>query len=216
MKVEEIHVTECKKLLGLLGVPTVTAVSEAEAYCAFLCKRGSVKGVATEDMDALCFGSPLLLRNLNASQAKKIDIDEYNLQVILRELGLQMDGFIDLCILMGCDFCDTIKGVGPKRALEYIRKYGSIEKILENEKIEVPENFDYVKARKIFEELSELGETETFQIEYDNIDKNGVIEFLCKEKGFDETRVANGVEKILNSRKKGNQLRLDSFFTKIS
>ncbi|MEQ2172618.1 Elongation of fatty acids protein 2 [Goodea atripinnis] len=40
--------------------------------------------------------------------------------------------FIDLCILLGCDYCGTIKGIGPKRAIDLIRQHGSIEEILEN------------------------------------------------------------------------------------
>lgn len=29
---------------------------------------------------------------------------------ILEELNLSMDQFIDLCILSGCDYCDSIRG----------------------------------------------------------------------------------------------------------
>jgi hypothetical protein len=30
---------------------------------------------------------------------------------ILEELNLTMDQFIDLCILSGCDYCDSIRGI---------------------------------------------------------------------------------------------------------
>ena len=40
--------------------------------------------------------------------------------------------FIDLCILLGCDYCDSIKGIGPKKAVELINKHKCIEKIIEN------------------------------------------------------------------------------------
>lgn len=214
VKVDEMHVSECKRLLRLMGIPFVVAESEAEACCAYLCKRGCVKAVATEDMDTLCFGAPILLRNVNASQTKRLDIDEYNLNMVLKELGLTMDSFIDLCIMMGCDYCDTIRGIGYKRAYDYIKKHGSIEEVLSNEKLERPENFDFVGARKIFKELSELGEPMSFSIRYDGIDRNGLIEYLCREKGFDENRVSSGVEKMLRAQKKGNQTRLDGFFAK--
>lgn len=32
---------------------------------------------------------------------------------------------------VGCDYCDSIKGVGPKTALKLIREFGNIETILE-------------------------------------------------------------------------------------
>ena len=35
------------------------------------------------------------------------------LQAILRGMEFTHEQFIDLCILMGCDYSDTIKGVGP-------------------------------------------------------------------------------------------------------
>lgn len=214
VKVEKSHVEDCKKLLQLMGIPHVTAVSEAEAYCSFLCKTGCVRGVATEDMDALCFGAPVLLRNMNASQSKKLDIDEYNLKNVLRELELSMESFVDLCILMGCDFCDTIKGVGPKKASDFVRKYGTIERILEMEKLELPANFDFQAARDIFRDLSEIGDRQTFNIEYGNIDKDAIVKYMCAEKGFDETRISNGVDKLVKSHKKGSQLKLESFFNK--
>lgn len=213
-KVTETHVAECQKLLKLMGIPFVTAVSESEAFCSFLCKKGYVDGVATEDMDALCFGTPILLRNMNAAKSKKLDIDEYNLKMVLKELDLSMDQFIDLCILMGCDYCDTIKGIGYKRAFDLIKKYGSIDEILKNETLEMPENFDYCNARRIFNELSEMGDPGNFFIDYDSIDQAGLVDYLCKEKGFDETRVLKGVEKVMKTQKRGNQTKISDFFTK--
>lgn len=214
VKVEESHVQDCKTLLKYMGIPFVTALSESEAYCSFLCKKGCVKGVATEDMDALCFGAPYLLRNMNASQAKKLDIDEYNLKIILKTMDLKVDEFIDLCILLGCDYCDTLKGVGYKRAYEFIQKHRCIEEILKNEKVEIPENFNYKEARRIFEELGDLGEEEDFSINYDSIDVDKLVEFLCVEKGFDEKRVRNGMDKILKTKTKGTQKKISDFFMK--
>ncbi len=34
---------------------------------------------------------------------------------------MTQDQFVDLCILLGCDYCDKIKGVGPKNALKLIQ-----------------------------------------------------------------------------------------------
>lgn len=38
--------------------------------------------------------------------------------------------FIDLCILLGCDYCDKIPGLGPKRALTLIQKHRTIENVV--------------------------------------------------------------------------------------
>ena len=80
--------------------------------------------------DTLCFKTPILLRHLTFSEARKMPIVEIHLDRILAELELSMDEFIDLCILLGCDYCDSIKGIGPHRALTLIKEHKSIEKIL--------------------------------------------------------------------------------------
>ena len=59
-------------------------------------------------------------------------IREFNLSKALGELELTMDEFIDLCILLGCDYCDTIRGVGPQRAVTLIKQHKSIDEILKH------------------------------------------------------------------------------------
>ena len=119
-----------KKLLKLMGLPVVEAPSEAEAQCAQMCKDKLVCAVATEDMDALVFGAPKLIRHLG-SGSKKV-FEEFELKKCLDGLELSMEQFIDLCILMGCDYCPSINGIGMKKGLGLIRKESSIEKILIN------------------------------------------------------------------------------------
>jgi flap endonuclease-1 len=101
-------------------------------------------------MDTLCFSTPVLLRHLTFSEAKKEPIAEINLAQALLELDMDMDQFIDLGILLGCDYCETIRGIGPHRALQLIREHKSIEKILEKmdkKKYAVPEDWAFVMAR---------------------------------------------------------------------
>jgi flap endonuclease-1 len=74
-------------------------------------------------MDTLTFRSPVLLRHLTFSEARKMPISEIYLERVLEGLELTMDQFIDLCILLGCDYCDSIKGIGPMRAMQLIKEY---------------------------------------------------------------------------------------------
>lgn len=63
--------------------------------------------------------------------------------------------FIDLCIMLGCDYTNSIKGVGPKRAIELIKNHRSLEKIIENldvKKYPIPEDWNYKDARLLFQE----------------------------------------------------------------
>lgn len=74
--------------------------------------------------------------------------------------------FIDLCILLGCDYCDTIRGIGAKRAKDLIDKYHSIEEVIANldsKKYTVPENWPYQEARRLFKN-PEIADPETVDV----------------------------------------------------
>ena len=83
-------------------------------------------------MDTLTFNTPVLYRHLTFSEAKKEPISEINLQLALEGLEMEMFQFIDLCILLGCDYLEPIKGIGPKSALKLAREYGGLKGIVEH------------------------------------------------------------------------------------
>ncbi|XP_039162853.1 flap endonuclease 1, partial [Eucalyptus grandis] len=101
VKVTQQHNEGCKKLLRLMGVPVVEAPSGAEAQCAALCKAGKVYAVASEDVDSLTFGAPIFLRHLMDPSSRKVQVMEFEISKILEEMNLDMDQFIDVCILSG-------------------------------------------------------------------------------------------------------------------
>lgn len=110
VKVTRQHNEDCKELLRLMGVPYINAPCEAEAQCAELAKKGKVYATATEDMDALTFRTPKLLRRFTFSQGKdKQNILEIDFAIMLEGLGLTYDEFVDLCIMCGCDYCRCLK-----------------------------------------------------------------------------------------------------------
>lgn len=123
---------DCQKLLELMGVPVVLAPCEAEAQASALAKSGIVYATGTEDMDALTFATPVLLRKMSFANATKSLIQTISYPKAIEGLELNHDEFVDLCILLGCDYCDSIRGVGPKTALKLIKEHGNIETILKN------------------------------------------------------------------------------------
>lgn len=214
VKVTKQHNEECKKLLSLMGIPYVDAPCEAEATCAALVKAGKVYAAATEDMDALTFGTPLLLRHLMASEAKKLPIQEFHLNRALEDIGLTQEQFIDLCILLGCDYCETIRGIGPKRAIELIRQHRSIEEVLDNidlKKYPVPENWLYKEARQLFLE-PDVVDINDIELKWQDPDDEALVAFMCGEKQFNEDRIRNGAKKLSKNRHGSTQGRLDDFF----
>ncbi|XP_019402877.1 PREDICTED: flap endonuclease 1 [Crocodylus porosus] len=214
VKVTKQHNDECKKLLSLMGIPYVEAPGEAEASCAALVKAGKVYAAATEDMDCLTFGSPVLMRHLTASEAKKLPIQEFYLNRILQELDLTWEQFVDLCILLGCDYCESIRGIGPKRAIELIKQHKTIEKIMEHidtKKYPVPENWLHKEAQHLFLQ-PDVVDPEAVELKWGEPDEDGLVQFMCGEKQFNEERIRNGIKRLSKSRQGSTQGRLDDFF----
>ncbi|KAK7677732.1 Flap endonuclease 1-A [Cerrena zonata] len=232
VKVTKEHNEECRRLLGLMGIPFVVAPSEAEAQCAELARGGKVFAAGSEDMDTLTFSAPILLRHLTFSEARKMPISEINLQRALEGLDMNMSQFIELCILLGCDYLEPIKGVGPKSALKMIREFGSLEKVIESlrEKaaakeeaagddgkkkkggIQIPEEWPWEQAKKVFE-TPDVTPADQIELDWKNPDVDGLVQFLVTEKGFNEDRVRKGADKLtkfLNAKQQG---RLDGFFS---
>jgi flap endonuclease-1 len=167
VKVTRHHADEAKQLLTLMGVPFIEAPCEAEAQCAALVKSGHVFATATEDMDALTFGSNILLRHLTFSEARKMPVQEIHLDKVLEGLDLKQKEFVDLCILLGCDYTESIRGIGPKRAIELIKKHKSIDQVLKNidlNKYPAPEEWNYEGARRLFYE-PEVLDPSTVEVE---------------------------------------------------
>ncbi|XP_011487108.2 flap endonuclease 1-like [Oryzias latipes] len=130
-------------------------------------------------------------------------------------MDLTKEQFIDLCILLGCDYCGTIKGIGPKRAVDLIRQHGCIEEILENidsKKHSASEDWLYKEARGLFLK-PEVVDCSSVELKWNEPDEEGLVQFMCNEKQFSEDRIRNGCKKIVKSRQGSTQGRLDSFFT---
>ncbi|XP_075704743.1 flap endonuclease 1-like, partial [Rhinoderma darwinii] len=186
---------DLKTLLTYLGVPFVQAPSEAEATCAHLVVKELAWGAVTEDMDALPFNCPRLIRNLKAK--KKTKAQEYNLPEILKRLHLSREQFVDLCILLGCDYTGKIRHVGKKKALTLIQQNQNMEGILQviKPKDRIPSDFDYITARRLF--LSpDVADVHHEDLKWAKPDDEKILQFLSREKHIKEHRVRNTLQKL--------------------
>lgn len=95
---------DCRMLLKLMGVPVIVAPCEAEAQASSLCAEGQVYATGTEDMDALTFKTPVLVRKMTFANASKSTVQTIKYDKALEGLGLNHDQFVDLCILLGKTF----------------------------------------------------------------------------------------------------------------
>ncbi|WEW57583.1 Elongation of fatty acids protein 2 [Emydomyces testavorans] len=223
VRVTREHNEECKKLLRLMGIPYIDAPTEAEAQCAVLARAGKVYAAASEDMDTLCFDSPILLRHLTFSEQRKEPIQEIHLQRVLEGLGMDKKQFVDLCILLGCDYLDPIPKIGPNTALKMIRDHGSLEGVVEaiendpKKKYTIPEDWPYKQARELFFEPDvRPADHPLCDFRWDAPDVEGLVKFLVEEKGFNEDRVRNGAARLQKNLKTAQQSRLEGFFRPVA
>lgn len=219
VRVTREHNDECKRLLTLMGIPYIVAPTEAEAQCAVLARAGKVYAAASEDMDTLTFNTPVLLRHLTFSEQRKEPIQEIHLDRVLEGLDFSREQFIDLCILLGCDYLDQIPKVGPSTAYELIKRHGSLEAVVEHmekdpkKKYTIPEDWPYKDARELFLNPDvRPADHEDCDFQWKAPDVDGLIQFLVKEKGFSEDRVKAGSEKLNKNLKTAQQSRLEGFF----
>jgi len=169
--IKKYHIDECKEFLEKSGIPYCTAPNDAEKYCAFLQKNELVNYTITDDTDAITFGCQRILKTSINKNIIEIDSSK-----VLLDFEMDVDAFIDYCILSGCDYTETISQIGPITAYNLIKRHKTIEEMLKTiEKCKYTENFNYIEARKIFKEFDyEIPE----RFRKKNIDKTILLEFL--------------------------------------
>ncbi len=148
-------VGESKHLLGLMGVPVLQAASEGEAQCAVMCAKGLVEATASQDYDALLFGTPVLVKNLTIAGRRKLprknafsDVvpERIDLQPTLDRLGITRKKLVWIGILAGTDFNAGIRGIGAKKALKLVKENSSFEEIAQK----IGKDIDYKPVEELF------------------------------------------------------------------
>lgn len=95
---------------------------EADSQLYFLQKINYIDYIITEDSDLIIYGATRILYKFSGSH-----VEEYN----SKDLHLCKDMFfknniLDICILSGCDYLDSIKGVGLITAHNKLQEIGSV------------------------------------------------------------------------------------------
>ncbi len=204
------------KLLDLMALPRVQAPSEGEAQAAYMAKKGDAYASVSQDYDSLLFGTPRLIRNLSVTHKRKlpgknerveVPPELIELQKLLKYRRITHEQLIDIAILLGTDYNEKpIKGIGPKRAIELIRMYGSADRVPG-----VPERFKeiYPEVKRLFLEPEV---TDDYKLDRDRQpDIEGIVKYLVDELGFNEKRVRKALERYMKGREKRKQQTIDDF-----
>lgn len=207
-----------KKLIKLMGLPVVQAPSDGEAQAAYMCSKGDVYAAASQDFDSILFGAPLLVRNMTITGRRKVPGKQLYRDVkteiidskqMLESLGVTREQLVDVCMLIGTDFNTGISGIGPKKGLKLIQKHGSLEKVMEETDIDIPE---YEEVREIF---LNGPKSDDYEVKIGTMDAEGIMD-LMSEYEFSEDRVRAVINKIDVARKaeanRKKQRSLDAWF----
>ncbi|MBI1969935.1 flap endonuclease-1 [Candidatus Woesearchaeota archaeon] len=213
-------VEDAKKIIQALGLPIVQAPSEGEAQAAYLVKEGKAYAEISQDMDCLLFGVPRLVRNLTITERRKmpgrfgyveVKPEMILLEENLQRLGITQDQLIVIGMLVGTDYnIGGIKGIGPKKALELVKKYGNnFEKLFEE--VHWKEAFT-VEWKEIFELIQHMPVEETCKLEWRGLQKERLLQLLVEEHDFSKERVESQLEKLEQALGKRQQKGLGEFW----
>jgi flap endonuclease-1 len=205
-------INDSKRLLRLLGIPMVQAPGEAEAQASFIAREGGAWAVNSRDFDCLLFGAPRMARYISiAGIYRGVGMpsrpEVFELQVTLKKLGITRSQLIDMSILMGTDYNRGVKGIGPKTAYKLVKRHGSLERMPPEVALVLPDNVDDIRRNFKKPKVDDIFEPITGEL-----DPDGVIEFLCGERGFREKSVRSTLGKMVRAEAPGKQNILERWF----
>ncbi|XP_074172892.1 exonuclease 1 [Rhinolophus sinicus] len=103
------------------GVDCLVAPYEADAQLAYLNKAGIVQAIITEDSDLLAFGCKKVILKMDQF-GNGLEIDQARLGMC-KQLGdvFTEEKFRYMCILSGCDYLPSLRGIGLAKACKVLR-----------------------------------------------------------------------------------------------
>ena len=124
-----------RTIIRCFGYQIVDAKEEADTELAAMSRNGLIDAVVSDDMDMLPFGAKVMIKNFTVSNKKFMQ--EISLVRTLIGLDVTYEQFVDVCVLSGCDYCSetagpVVRGSGPIKSYELIKKYGSIQGLEKN------------------------------------------------------------------------------------
>ncbi|MEM5778250.1 MAG: flap endonuclease-1 [Candidatus Aenigmatarchaeota archaeon] len=203
-KLTEEMIEQSKTLLSYMGIPVVQAPCEGEAQCAYLCQKGLVYGVSSQDSDSLLFNSPRLIRNLSMTGKRKLPNQDVYIEIrpelielndVLNSLKITREQLIIIGLLVGSDYNPGIRGYGPKKALELVKK----EKTLKNVLKKVNWNYE-IPAEEIYNFYLNPPVDKNVKINFGQVQPEKILKFMVDEYEFSQDRVEKVIKTLTSSK----------------
>jgi flap endonuclease-1 len=175
--------------------------------------RRDVWASNSQDYDSLLFGTPRLVRYItiqgeewlpSKGRARKLQPEIIELEPFLATLKLTRGQLIDLGILIGTDFNEGIRGIGPKTALKLLRKHGHLEDLPPEIRDQLTSDIDAIRDLYLNPPA-----TDKYSLEEKPVQEQELIRFLCDERSFSRERVETMITRMRGAR---GQRRLSDWF----
>ncbi|MCL4404766.1 flap endonuclease-1 [Candidatus Marsarchaeota archaeon] len=224
-RVDKNIVASAKKLLELMGIAHISAPGEGEAQASYMCRKGLVYAAASQDYDTLLFGADTIIRNLTLSGRRKlpkknvyveVEPERIVLSETLANLGISRQQLIWVGIMLGNDFNEGIKGIGPKTALKIAKGSKSLEEVEAAiaEKYNSSFQTDVREVEELFNnpEVIDISPSELEKMVLSKPDTKGIMDMMCADYEFSENRISKFAETLEKLRNSSRQEGISKWF----
>lgn len=177
------------------GVECIVAPYEADAQMAWLNKKGLAEYIITEDSDLTLFGALKILFKLDLQgSALLVESSKLHLAMDCKPEKYTFDKFRRMCILSGCDYLDSLPGIGLKKALKFMmtteeedmtRALKKLPQYLKMKQLEVTEEYiqEFLKAEATFKHMYVYNPLERRMERLHDLEEFGTDEKYCSNAG---------------------------------
>ncbi|XP_001356897.2 exonuclease 1 [Drosophila pseudoobscura] len=147
------------------NVDCIVAPYEADAQMAWLNKANIAQYIITEDSDLTLFGAKKIIFKLDLNGCGLlVEADKLYLAMGCTQAKYHFDKFRRMCILSGCDYLDSLPGIGLAKACKFMLKteqddmriaLKKIPSYLNMSKLEVDDDYieNFMKAEATFKHM---------------------------------------------------------------
>ena len=140
LNVSQVHINTLIYLLKKLNFKIIVAPYESDAQIAYLYHKKQIDFAITEDSDLIPYGVKRIAFKLNENgdfEYLNLNIEELSGDIInnLNEEGkfvlhLNHLKLVQFCVMLGCDYIKSIKGLGMKSLIKLFKEIDSFEEII--------------------------------------------------------------------------------------
>ena len=140
LNVTPVHINTLIFLLKKFNFKIIVAPYESDAEIAYLYHKNQIDFAITEDSDLIPYGVKRIAFKLNENgdfEYLNLNINELPKEIIynLNEEGkfvlkLPRLKLVQFCVMLGCDYIKSIKGLGMKTVIKLFKELDSFEEII--------------------------------------------------------------------------------------